>query len=253
MSLFQQGGADNNIGTDIDNTFFSSTTSSGDRVNYGSYDVVKRPIISGSSDNYIIPSNPDLGIPTQQSNGEYGMSSFYDKRQGFNEPIIDDMLLSNNGRVRDVMETGKIDLPALRDNILFHDNKETAVKGLVEETDVSNIFFSDENMESLQMSVRYGVNQRTKQVISKQSEKELYIIMRSIMLQYGNLINGMDNVIEEVKKLNAKVISYCIDDVSSNVMQHVQYLEEISKLPMPMERPEYLNKDNYTYDISNLL
>ena len=77
--------------------------------------------------------------------------------------------------------------------------------------------------------------------------------MRSIMLQFGNFTNNVGEVLEEVKKLNAKVITYCIDNVSSNVLQHVKYLEDISRIPMPMERPEYLNKDNYTYNISNLL
>ena len=103
------------------------------------------------------------------------------------------------------------------------------------------------------MSIRYGVNQRTKQVISKQSNNELYIIMRSIMLQYGNFTNNFNEVIENVKELNAKVIAYCVDNVSSNVLQQIKYLDDLRRMPMPMERPEYLNKDNYTYNISNLL
>lgn len=254
MSFFIQGQADPNIGIDVDNNMdFSIDTPDGNTINYGTYDVVKRPIVSGASDNYIIPSNPDLGIPTLQSNGQYGMSSFYDKRQGLDEPIVDDMLFDNNGRVLDVFTTGKVELPKLQDNILFHDNQETSIKGLLEENELSNIFFSDANIESLQMSIRYGVNQRTKQVISNQSTNELYIIMRSIMLQYGNFSNNVNEVINNVKELNAKVITYCVDNVSSNVLQQLKYLEDISRIPMPMERPEYLNKDNYTYNISNLL
>lgn len=254
MATFIQGESDPNVGIDVDNTpNFSITTPEGDTINYGSYDVVKRPIVSGASDNYIIPSEPDLGIPTLQSNGQYGMTSFYDKRQGSDEPIIDEMLFSNNGRVLDVFTSGKVELPKLKDNVLFHDNQETSIKGLLEENQVTDVFFSDANIESLQMSIRYGVNQRTKQVISKQSENELYIIMRSIMLQYGNFTNNVNEVIQHVKELNAKVITYCVDNVSSNVLQQIKYLDDLSRIPMPMERPEYLNKDNYTYDISNLL
>tara|TARA_B110000285_G_C14940361_1_gene521714 strand:- start:583 stop:894 length:312 start_codon:yes stop_codon:yes gene_type:complete len=103
------------------------------------------------------------------------------------------------------------------------------------------------------MSIRYGVNQRTTKTISNQSEKELYIIMRSIMLQYANFKNGTSEVVEEVKRLNAKVLTYCIDNVSSNVLQYIKYLDDINSLPIPIERPEYLNKDNYTYDISNII
>lgn len=253
MSLFVDE-PDNSVGYEVDDSNrFEMDLPNGNTVNYGTYDIVKRPIVSGSSDNYIIPSNPDIGIPTMQPNGNYGLTDFYDSRQGREEPIIDDMLLGNNGRVKDVMETGRVELPELPDNVLFHDNKETSVKGLLDETDLSNVFFSDANMESLQMSIRYGVHERTKKVISKQSDKELYIIMRSIMLQYANFQTAVSETIDEVKRLNAKVITYCIDNISSNVMQHVKYLEDINRLPMPMERPEYLNKDNYTYDISNLI
>ena len=134
------------------------------------------------------------------------MNSFYDTRQGLDEPIIDDLLFDNNGRVLDVFKEGKVELPKLQNNVIFHDNQETSIKGLLEENELSNIYFSDANIESLQMSIRYGVHQRTNQVISKQSEKELYIIMRSIMLQFGNFTNNVGEVLEEVKKLNLSLI-----------------------------------------------
>ena len=102
------------------------------------------------------------------------------------------------------------------------------------------------------MGIRYGVHQKTKQVISNQSPDELYIIMRSIMLQYANFRTEADKVIDEIKRLNAKVLAYCIDNVSSNVQQYMQYIEDISKLRVPMEHPQYLNKDNYTI-ISELI
>ena len=157
---------------------------------YGSYDVVRRPLISSSSNNYIIPENNDLGLPTLQDNGVYGMNSFHYTNQGNSEPLIDDMTSNiNNGRVKDVLESTKVDLPNV-DNVMVHDNQETAVKGLLEETELSNIFFSNQNIDALQMSIRYGVNQRSGQVISTQSENELYIVMRSIMLQYANFKSG---------------------------------------------------------------
>ena len=64
---------------------------------------------------------------------------------------------------------------------------------------------------------------------------------------------GTSEVISEIKRLNAKVLTYCIDNVSSNVLQHVKYLEDINTLPSPIDHPEYLNKNNFTYDISNIL
>ena len=248
-NLFTKDTYNENIGLDIDNNTFDYNGTV-----YGDYDLVKGPIISGSSDNYIIPANKNLGIPTLQNDNNYGLESLYDSRQGLNEPIIDEMLTNvNNGRVRDIFDVSSKALPTKLDNTMIHDDRETSVKGLLEETELSNIFFSDENKDALQMSIRYGVNQRTTKTISNQSEKELYIIMRSIMLQYANFKNGTSEVVEEVKRLNAKVLTYCIDNVSSNVLQYIKYLDDINSLPIPIERPEYLNKDNYTYDISNII
>ena len=77
--------------------------------------------------------------------------------------------------------------------------------------------------------------------------------MRSIMLQFANFRTGIDNIVDEVRRLNEKVIEYAVDNVSSNVKQHKGYVDKLSKLPVPMDMPVYHNKSNYTYDISNLL
>jgi hypothetical protein len=78
--------------------------------------------------------------------------------------------------------------------------------------------------------------------------------MRSIMLQYANFQTSSDAIVEEIRRLNTKVLIYCIENVSSNVLQKVQYLKDIQNLPVPIDRPSYVDKPrNYTYDISNLL
>lgn len=247
--LYKLGYPDNNIGFDIDDTHYDINDQS-----YGDYDVVKRPIVTGTADKYIIPYNKDIGLPELQDDNKYGLNSFYDSRQGFSEPLIDEMTLNvNNGRVRNIFESTKAILPEKADNIMFHDNQETSVKGILNENELSDTFFSPENIEALQMSIRYGVNEKTNQVISNQSEKELFIVMRSIMLQFGKFQTGIEATIAEVKRLNDKVIEYCVNNVTSHVLEHLFYLDEINKLPMPIERPMYLNKDNYTYDMSNLL
>ena len=52
---------------------------------------------------------------------------------------------------------------------------------------------------------------------------------------------------------NELVADFCIDQISVQVQQHQGYIEKLTTLPTPIDRPEYLNKDSYTYDISNLL
>jgi hypothetical protein len=73
------------------------------------------------------------------------------------------------------------------------------------------------------------------------------------MLQFANFRTGVDNIVDEVRRLNAKVVGYSVGNISSNVKQHQGYIEDLSKLPVPMDMPVYHNKRSFTYDISNLL
>ena len=74
------------------------------------------------------------------------------------------------------------------------------------------------------------------------------------MLQYANFQTSADSVIAEVRRLNTKILIYCIENVTSNVLQQVEYIKDIETLPVPIDRPAYVDKpNNYTYDISNLL
>ena len=72
------------------------------------------------------------------------------------------------------------------------------------------------------------------------------------MFQYANFMTGVDNIVDEVKRLNKMVLDYSVENVSSNVQQYEGYIKDISNLPPPMDRPLYQGK-NYTYDISNIL
>ena len=246
-NLFEWNQPNENIGYDIDKRKIERQ----DKI-YGDYDVLRTPKVSGGS--YIIPADEDMGIPVKIKSGaenEYMMKEFTDIDQS---PYMDEMIENvNNGRVHNIKEETKRELPINNENVMIKDNKETSIKGLLEENPLNDLFFSDKNIDALQMGIRYGVYQNTNKVISKQSENELYIIMRSIMLQYGNFRTSMDDIINEVRNLNSKVLVYSINNVSSNLQQYLEYIEDLSKLKVPLDRPEYLNKDNYTYDMSNIL
>ena len=75
--------------------------------------------------------------------------------------------------------------------------------------------------------------------------------MRSILLQYGNFKTVQDKLVDEIRKLNKLVIDYSEKEVSSNVLQYAGYLNDLGKLPDPMDRPSFTERNNYTYDISN--
>ena len=77
--------------------------------------------------------------------------------------------------------------------------------------------------------------------------------MRSVLLQFANFRTDVTNLAEEIRKLNAKVVNYCVGEIGSNTRQYVMYLDDLTSLPTPIDRPGYAGRDSYTYDISNLL
>jgi hypothetical protein len=179
------------------------------------------------------------------------MKRFEDDDQ---ESSLDSMLGEvNNGRVSSIKTVEDIVLPFDGDVVINKDNRDTAIKGLIEQNSVNDIFFSDMNMKVIQQTIRYKVHQNTNNVISEQSQNELYVIMRSIMLEFANFRVEVSGIASEIRRLNQKVIEYAVDNITSNVKQHDGYIKDLSKLPEPLDMPIYQNKSNYTYDISNLL
>ena len=78
--------------------------------------------------------------------------------------------------------------------------------------------------------------------------------MRSIYLQYGgkNSINK-EEFNKNIRELNTKVVDYSVSNISSQLSQLDMYINDLSRMPIPMEHPLYENKNNFTYDISNLM
>ena len=74
--------------------------------------------------------------------------------------------------------------------------------------------------------------------------------MRSIMLQYANFQAAADKVIEEVKMLNQKVLTYCIDMISTNVLQQEKYLEDIENKFSNTKLITILNKNDIKSETS---
>lgn len=108
------------------------------------------------------------------------------------------------------------------------------------ETSVSSLFFSSKNIDILQQGIINKVynysNGNIK--IGKQNETELKIIMRSIYFQFGK--NNPNNVVEQVKDLNTKVINWSAPEIIANIELHQKFKKDISSLPIPLERSQLL-------------
>lgn len=123
-----------------------------------------------------------------------------------------------------------------------------ALTGNLENTQLSNTFFSKQNIQILQNAIRADVFKATNQYIGNQDENELKTIMRSIFLQYS--ANRPNYIKEQVKALNNKVLSYCVPDIVGEIDGYLKYRRDISTLAMPMQMPAMIsNKGNKVLEL----
>ena len=115
---------------------------------------------------------------------------------------------------------------------------------------VTKIYFSPVNVKAIQDSIRFYVFKASDNHISRQSDEQLFVIMRAIALQFGNFVTP--DPVKEVQRLNIKVINKCVNDIVTELKQYRGYVDDLSKLPVPLDNPHYANKNNFTYNISNL-
>lgn len=117
-----------------------------------------------------------------------------------------------------------------------------SVEGIVEETKLSNVYFSKCNIDLLQKIIAYDVYKKTGKKIGKQSEHDLLIIMRSYFLQEANnVLNKDEEIKNEIRKLNIIVKNDASTRIVSMIKQHNAYMEDINKVNQPIDRAESTN------------
>lgn len=142
-----------------------------------------------------------------------------------------------NGRVDLLSPQSEFDIPSYQLQSVGNTNfVHEATYGQQKPNEVSELFFSEQNINALQQGIRYRVYVETngKFVIGRQSDQELKVIMRSIYLQYSR--NMPHNCLEQVKELNKFVLDWAVPEVLSNVKQFDTFKRDASTLPVPLER-----------------
>ena len=160
---------------------------------------------------------------------------------------------NENGFMRDIYYTTKNVFVEENEPMIFNNKRQYSLKGIIQETPMSNLFFSDMNTKTIQWTIRYRVFKEKNKTISFKSEKDMFIIMRSIYLQYGNSIVTSDKMLENLRTLNKMVVDYAVKNVSDQLDQYDNYITKISSAPIPLAHPSYENGNNYTYDMSNII
>ena len=142
-----------------------------------------------------------------------------------------------NGRVNAIDNT-KNSLYITKNVIANSEDGTNIISRTYQQSCVSGLFFSIENIDIIQKGLKnkvYSIS-NGKYVIGRQSETELKIIMRSIYYQYGK--NNSENVVEQVRDLNKLVLEWSVPQIITNIQQHNSYIQDISTMPMPLERAQ---------------
>lgn len=115
--------------------------------------------------------------------------------------------------------------------------------GLTEESLLSKVYFSEENVQILQNGLRAGVYEMSgkKLAIPPQNVDNLKIIMRSTFLQHAK--HHQENIKQQVEVLNKYVLDYAVPSVYREAQGYLKYCEDQSTLVTPMEHPQQSDRD----------
>ena len=162
----------------------------------------------------------------------YGRESqaFYDTGNGI--PPMN----ANNMTIQDLYRTPFLFLQEHRKN--YTNMSTTALKGIQSESDLSKLFFSDENMKRLQKMIREEVFRRTKgqfRLDVDQEQMDLFLVMRAVYAEHARFLPN--SIVRQVKRLNQKVVTDIIAGMLTSIRQDHGYLKEINKPLSPIARP----------------
>ena len=148
------------------------------------------------------------------------------------------MTNSSNGRV-DIKSPNTLNLFAMYDRIPANQctTYQNPTEGLWDNTLLSSLFFSKENIQIIQNGIRAGIFHKSKgqYTIPPQDCDSLKIIMRSTFLQHAS--NQQTNVTEQVEQLNKMVLNYCIQQVYGEAQGYIKYISDVSTLAIPIAHP----------------
>ena len=110
----------------------------------------------------------------------------------------------------------------------------------MEENNLSKFFFGKQNIDALQDYIQFKVFKETNKRISRQSDMELLVIMRSIF--FSNAKHLECNIVEQVRELNDLVLKASIGSIISNLQQYEKYKVDVSSGIKVLEPPVFVSE-----------
>jgi len=113
-----------------------------------------------------------------------------------------------------------------------------ALVGDWENNVLSQVFFSEGNIQIIQNALRAGVYKLSNNefVIAPQNIETLKTIMRSMYLQYAE--HYATDITKQVERLNQTVLDYAVPSVYGETMGYMKYLQDQSTLVVPLQWPQ---------------
>ena len=147
---------------------------------------------------------------------------------------------SKSGRINLLNSKGGQSYKLTQSQLNISDMGNGNIGHYMEENNLSKFFFGKQNIDAIQDYIQFKVFKETKKRISRQSDMELLVIMRSIHISDGK--NLECNILEQVKDLNGLVIKSCIGCIISNLQQYEKYKIDSSTGIKPMDPPVFVSE-----------
>lgn len=121
--------------------------------------------------------------------------------------------------------------------------KPEALRGnTIDSSELSDLFFSTENVKRIQKKIRQEIYSRTKgqyKLDIDQDEADLLIAMRAVFLSDAKHLPK--HIVRQVKILNNKTVNYIVPDMITNIKQYFGYIKDINQPLKPIQRPINVN------------
>lgn len=109
-----------------------------------------------------------------------------------------------------------------------------ALKGVKEDSQLSNVFFSKENQQIIQNGLRSGVYKMSdnKYVIGEQSYDNIKLIMQDAYYEHAK--NYPDDIPGQIETINQHIFDKYVPKLYGEVQGYIKYKEDVSTIKQPM-------------------
>ena len=140
-----------------------------------------------------------------------------------------------NGRVNIIEQPNTNTLFNLYDKTKTTKNSfRDALKGSKEENELSNAFFSKENIQIVQNGLRAGVYKMSEQlyILGEQSYDNIKIIMQDTYFEHAK--NNSSSIAKQIQMMNQEVFNKYVPKLHGEAIGYIKYKEDSSTIKAPI-------------------